>query len=205
MLLIYLTSSLAVPFGYHKFVCFLCLRVYFCFVRNSAYTILWDSTCKWHHMIYLSLTSFLSMITSRSIHIATNGTFSLFLVAEWWSNEILKGFYGSFQLLPLQKQFSGLKGHHSPLEGVAGLHPQTWWSRGPLEQSRLHFHQVPRWCCSWFWGHTLRTSILSQRMGSQNPHQLCSVNKNWVSRAWLKSAAWCALLRLRYMVCALGE
>ena len=154
--------------------------------------------------IFLWLAS-LSMIMSRSIHIAANGTFSLFLVAEWWSNEILKRFYGSFQLLPLQKQFSGLKGHHNPLERGAVLHPQTWWSRGPLAQSRLHFRQVPNWCCSWSWGHTSRTSVLSQRMGSWNPHQSCSVNKNWVSRAWLKSAVWCSLLHLRYRVCALGE
>ena len=87
--------------------------------------------------LFLWLAS-LSMIMSRSIYVAANGTFSLFFVAEWWSNEILKGFYGSFQLLPLQKQFSGLKGHHSPLEGDAGPHPQTWWSRGLVEQSRLH-------------------------------------------------------------------
>ena len=63
--------------------------------------------------VFLWLAS-LSVIMSRSIHVAENGTFSLVFVAEWWSNEILKGFYGAFQLLPLQQQFSGLKGHQSP-------------------------------------------------------------------------------------------
>ena len=43
-----------------------------------------DSNCKQFHMmfVFLSQTSFTSLIVSRSIHVATNGTISPFFMAE---------------------------------------------------------------------------------------------------------------------------
>ena len=43
-----------------------------------------DSNCKQFHMmfVFLNQTSFTSLIVSRSIHVATNGTISPFFMAE---------------------------------------------------------------------------------------------------------------------------
>ena len=75
--LIYPLPPPTFPFGNHA--CFLCLWVYFWFVNKFICIILLDSTYKWYRMLFviLCLTS-LSMIISRSIHVAANGIISLF-------------------------------------------------------------------------------------------------------------------------------
>ena len=63
-------------------VFFLCLWV-FLFYKFFC-TFFLDFVCKWYHDICPSLTS-LSMIISRSIHIAANGTISFFLWLSYYS------------------------------------------------------------------------------------------------------------------------
>ena len=54
-----------------------------CTTRDILYHIL-DSTYKWYHMVlvFLFLTYSLSMIISRSLHVAANGIISSFYMAE---------------------------------------------------------------------------------------------------------------------------
>ena len=65
------------PFGNHKFVSY--VWIYLCFVYKFI-CIISDSTYK--HIIYLSMYDFLSMIISRSIHVAESGIISFFFMAE---------------------------------------------------------------------------------------------------------------------------
>ena len=53
-------------------VCFLCLWVYFCSINKFiCITFFLDSTYKWYHVTFIFLSS-LSIIMSRSIHVAPN-------------------------------------------------------------------------------------------------------------------------------------
>ena len=67
-------ALLLLPFGDHR--CFLYVCESFCFINKFFCTFFLDFV--WYHDICLSLTS-LSMIISRSIHTAANGTISFFL------------------------------------------------------------------------------------------------------------------------------
>ena len=73
-------SSLFIPLplGNHKFVLQVCESSFYFVVRFICAQVL-DSTYKWYHVIlvFLFLTS-CSMIISSYIHVAVNGTFSLF-------------------------------------------------------------------------------------------------------------------------------
>ena len=78
-LLIYPSSAFL--FGNH--VCFLCVWVYLCFVKKFICIIFEDSTYK--KIRYLSFLVWfisLSMIISRSIHVAANGIISFSIMAE---------------------------------------------------------------------------------------------------------------------------
>ena len=83
----------------------------------------WDSICKWYHVIFVFvwITS-LSMIISRSIHVAANGSISFFswLIFHWICYHIIcssvGGHLGFFYVLVLVNHAAVNIGMHVPFQ-----------------------------------------------------------------------------------------